>query len=66
MIASFLSVGYDLERQCPDQLGALKDLIRDAFVEVHEPWARKMVLLLLELSASGWSLPADANEYYFQ
>ncbi len=66
VIASLLSIGYDLERQCPDQLVLLRDLIRDAVIEVHEPWARKMILLLMELSASGWRLPVDANEYYFQ
>lgn len=66
LISSLLSVGYDLERNCPDQLGSLRDGIRDAFVLSAEPWARKMILLLMELSASGWSLPAEANEYYFQ
>lgn len=66
MISSLLSVGYDLERNCPDQLGYLKNLIRDAFIEVHEPWARKMILLLIELGASGWNLLPDSNEYYFQ
>jgi len=66
VIASMLSIGYDLERQCPDQLGLLRDSIRDAVIEVHEPWARKMILLLTELAASGWRLPIDANEYYFQ
>lgn len=25
-----------------------------------------MILLLMELSACGWKLPAEANEYYFQ
>ncbi|CAD5231915.1 unnamed protein product [Bursaphelenchus xylophilus] len=66
VIGCLLSVGYDLERNCPDQLGSLKDRIRDAFVAAHEPWARKMIMLLMELSASGWSLPSEANEYYFQ
>ncbi|VDM54346.1 unnamed protein product [Angiostrongylus costaricensis] len=66
LISVLLSVGYDLERECPDQLSLLKDLIRDAFIDVSEPWARKMILLLLELGASGWKLPAEANEYYFQ
>ncbi|KHN89054.1 hypothetical protein Tcan_02819 [Toxocara canis] len=66
LIGCLLSVGYDLERQCPEQLAVLKDLIRDAFVEVQEPWARKMILLLMELGASGWKLPPEANEYYFQ
>ncbi|VDM31397.1 unnamed protein product [Toxocara canis] len=33
---------------------------------VQEPWARKMILLLMELGASGWKLPPEANEYYFQ
>lgn len=66
LISALLSVGYDLERECPDQLSLLKDLIRDAFIDVSEPWARKMILLLLELGASGWKLPAEANEYYFQ
>lgn len=65
LISALLSVGYDLERECPDQLSLLKDLIRDAFIDVSEPWARKMILLLLELGASGWKLPAEANEYYF-
>uniref|UniRef100_A0A1I7WCM2 MIF4G domain-containing protein n=1 Tax=Heterorhabditis bacteriophora TaxID=37862 RepID=A0A1I7WCM2_HETBA len=51
LISALLSVGYDLERECPDQLSLLKDLIRDAFIEVSEPWARKMILLLLELGA---------------
>ncbi|KAK6109111.1 hypothetical protein QQG55_34710 [Brugia pahangi] len=66
LIGCLLSVGYDLERQCPEQLAILKDLIRDAFIEVQEPWARKMILLLMELGASGWKLPPEANEYYFQ
>ncbi|CAD5224454.1 unnamed protein product [Bursaphelenchus okinawaensis] len=66
VIGCLLSVGYDLERNCPDQLGNLKDRIRDAFVAAHEPWTRKMIMLLMELSASGWTLPAEANEYYFQ
>ncbi|MFH4974379.1 hypothetical protein AB6A40_001088 [Gnathostoma spinigerum] len=66
LIGCLLNVGYDLERQCPDQLTALKDIIRDAFVDVQEPWARKMILLLMELGASGWKLPPEANEYYFQ
>ncbi|CAJ0962091.1 unnamed protein product, partial [Mesorhabditis belari] len=65
LIACLLSIGYDLERDCPDRLSHLKDLIRDAFIEVHEPWARKMILLLLELGASGWKLPPEANDYYF-
>lgn len=34
--------------------------------QVSEPWARKMILLMLELSASDWKLPPEANEYYFQ
>ncbi|CAD6193612.1 unnamed protein product [Caenorhabditis auriculariae] len=66
LISTLLTVGYDLERECPDQLSLLKDLIRDAFIDVSEPWARKMILLLLELGASGWKLPPEANEYYFQ
>ncbi|VDN05651.1 unnamed protein product [Thelazia callipaeda] len=66
LIGFLLSVGYDLERQCPEQLAILKDLIRDAFIEVQEPWARKMILLLMELGASGWKLPPEASEYYFQ
>ncbi|VDD87694.1 unnamed protein product [Enterobius vermicularis] len=66
LIACLLSVGYDLERQCPEQLAILKDLIRDAFIEVQEPWQRKMILLLMELGASSWKLPTEANEYYFQ
>uniref|UniRef100_A0A0N5AJD8 MIF4G domain-containing protein n=1 Tax=Syphacia muris TaxID=451379 RepID=A0A0N5AJD8_9BILA len=66
LIACLLSVGYDLERQCPEQLAVLKDLIRDAFIEVQEPWQRKMILLLMELGASSWKLPTEANEYYFQ
>lgn len=66
LISTLLSIGYDLERECPDQLALLKDLIRDAFIDVTEPWARKMILLLLELGASGWKLPPEANEYYFQ
>ncbi|KAI1719317.1 MIF4G domain-containing protein B [Ditylenchus destructor] len=66
LIASLLSVGYDLERNCPDQLSDLRNLIRDAFIEVTEPWARKMIMLLMELGASGYSLPPEANEYYFQ
>lgn len=35
LIGCLLSVGYDLERQCPEQLVILKDLIRDAFIEVY-------------------------------
>jgi hypothetical protein len=66
LISALLACGYDLERQCPDELVALRDCIRDAFVAAHEPWARKMILLLIELAASGWRLPAPANEYYFQ
>ena len=66
LISSLLSIGWDLERECPDKLSLLKDLIRDAFIDVTEPWARKMILLLLELGASGWKLPLEANEYYFQ
>lgn len=66
LISSLLSIGWDLERDCPDKLALLKDLIRDAFIDVTEPWARKMILLLLELGASGWKLPPEANEYYFQ
>ena len=65
LISALLSCGYDLERQCPDELVALRDCIRDAFVAAHEPWARKMILLLVELSASGWRLPPPANDYYF-
>nr|pir hypothetical protein F44A2.5 - Caenorhabditis elegans [Caenorhabditis elegans] len=65
LISILIKGGYDLERECPDRLALLKDLIRDAFIDVSEPWARKMILLLLELGASGWKLPTDANEYYF-
>ncbi|CAB3398831.1 unnamed protein product [Caenorhabditis bovis] len=65
LISILIKGGYDLERECPDQLALLKDLIRDAFIDAPEPWARKMILLLLELGASGWKLPIDANEYYF-
>ncbi|CAI5452251.1 unnamed protein product [Caenorhabditis angaria] len=65
LISILIKGGYDLERECPDRLALLKDLIRDAFIDVPEPWARKMILLLLELGASGWKLPTDANEYYF-
>lgn len=35
LIGCLLSAGYDLERQCPEQLAVLKDLIRDAFIEVY-------------------------------
>lgn len=66
IISSLLSVGYDLERNCPDQLSNLKNLIRDAFIEVQEPWARKMILLLIELGANSWNLLPDSNDYYFQ
>lgn len=65
LISILIKGGYDLERECPDRLALLKDLIRDAFIDVSEPWARKMILLLLELGASSWKLPTDANEYYF-
>lgn len=66
LISALLSVGYDLERQCPDKLSRLREWIRDAFIHAQEPWARKMILLLVELSASGWKLPAESNDYYFQ
>lgn len=66
LITILLTIGYDLERQCPDDVASLRDLIRDAFMQMREPWARKMLLLLVELSASGWKLPTEANEYYFE
>ncbi|CEF63550.1 MIF4G-like, type 3 domain and Amino acid transporter, transmembrane family and MIF4-like, type 1/2/3 domain and Armadillo-type fold domain-containing protein [Strongyloides ratti] len=65
LISGLLAIGYDLERVCPEKLGSLKELIRDALIEVQEPWARKMIMLLMELGASGWKLPTEANEYYF-
>jgi len=66
LISSLVNVGYDLERQCPDRLTELRNTLRNAFISVQEPWARKMILLLIELSASNWKLPADASDYYFQ
>jgi len=65
MLSSFLNIGRDLERHLPDQLGDLKDLIRDAFISNMEPWARKMLLLLIELASNDWILCPDANEHYF-
>uniref|UniRef100_A0A0N4ZRV2 MIF4G domain-containing protein n=1 Tax=Parastrongyloides trichosuri TaxID=131310 RepID=A0A0N4ZRV2_PARTI len=65
LISGLLAIGYDLERVCPERLGSLKELIRDGLIEVQEPWARKMIMLLMELGASGWKLPTEANEYYF-
>uniref|UniRef100_A0A0K0FK66 MIF4G domain-containing protein n=1 Tax=Strongyloides venezuelensis TaxID=75913 RepID=A0A0K0FK66_STRVS len=65
LISGLLAIGYDLERVCPERLGSLKELIRDALIQVQEPWARKMIMLLMELGASGWKLPTEANEYYF-
>ncbi|VDO96505.1 unnamed protein product [Soboliphyme baturini] len=66
VISALLNIGYDLERQCPDRLTNLRDIIRDALIQASEPWARKMILLLVELSASNWKLPNDANAYYFE
>uniref|UniRef100_A0AC35TGH2 MIF4G domain-containing protein n=1 Tax=Rhabditophanes sp. KR3021 TaxID=114890 RepID=A0AC35TGH2_9BILA len=65
LISGLLAVGFDLERVCPERLGRLKELIRDALIYAQEPWARKMIMLLMELGASGWKLPSEANEYYF-
>ncbi|KAI6199770.1 hypothetical protein M3Y96_00662000 [Aphelenchoides besseyi] len=66
MISTLLQIGYDLERNCPQKLVELKTTIRNAFLELSEPWSRKMILLLIELCASNWTLSPDANEYYFQ
>ncbi|KAI6237057.1 hypothetical protein M3Y95_00225000 [Aphelenchoides besseyi] len=66
MISILLQIGYDLERNCPQKLVELKETIRNAFLELSEPWSRKMILLLIELCASNWTLSSDANEYYFQ
>jgi hypothetical protein len=66
LISCLLNVGYELEREVPSELAILRTALRDAFVLAAEPWARKMLLLLVELSASGWKLPAEASDYYFQ
>lgn len=34
-----LSVGYNLERNCPEKHGELKNYVRNALVEIDEPWA---------------------------
>ncbi|KRZ13158.1 NFU1 iron-sulfur cluster scaffold -like protein, mitochondrial, partial [Trichinella zimbabwensis] len=66
IISSLLNVGYSLERQYPDRLIDLRNTFRNAFLDAKEPWVRKMILLLIELSAGSWRLSEDANRYYFQ
>ncbi|KAI6242024.1 hypothetical protein M3Y99_00279400 [Aphelenchoides fujianensis] len=66
MISALLQVGNQIERTAPHKLVELKETIRNALLEVAEPWARKMILLLMELGASNFVLPPEANEYYFQ
>jgi len=66
LIAILLNLGYDLERDCPGELSTLKNLMRNALVLANESWSRKMLLLLVELSASNFTLSNEANEYYFQ
>ncbi|KRY22187.1 NFU1 iron-sulfur cluster scaffold -like protein, mitochondrial, partial [Trichinella patagoniensis] len=66
IISSLLNAGYSLERQYPDRLIDLRNTFRNAFLDAKEPWVRKMILLLVELSAGSWRLSEDANRYYFQ
>ncbi|KRY31285.1 NFU1 iron-sulfur cluster scaffold -like protein, mitochondrial, partial [Trichinella spiralis] len=66
IISSLLNAGYSLERQYPDRLIDLRNTFRNAFLDAKEPWVRKMILLLIELSAGSWRLSEDANRYYFQ
>uniref|UniRef100_A0A915K9S9 MIF4G domain-containing protein n=1 Tax=Romanomermis culicivorax TaxID=13658 RepID=A0A915K9S9_ROMCU len=66
LISSLLSVGYNLERQYPDKLSEFLAGLRDSFIQAHEPWVRKMLLLMIELCACSWKLPSEANDYYFQ
>uniref|UniRef100_A0A5S6R3L4 MIF4G domain-containing protein n=1 Tax=Trichuris muris TaxID=70415 RepID=A0A5S6R3L4_TRIMR len=66
VISSLLNVGYSLERQYPDRLTDLRNTFRNSFIQAKEPWVRKMILLLIELSAGSWRLSDNASRYYYQ
>ncbi|KAI6189931.1 hypothetical protein M3Y97_00061600 [Aphelenchoides bicaudatus] len=65
LIAMFLNIGCELGRDFPYELSELKNNLRDTLLSAHEAWSRKMLLLLVELSASNFNLSQEANEFYF-
>lgn len=59
------SVGLDLEQEVPDTLKQLYVSIRDVMLmrDCSAP-VKKILLHLIELRASKWSLPSSAINYY--
>lgn len=64
-LSALMLLGRSLELEYPIKMGALKDVLRDAFLALGEPWARKMVLLMVELGANGWKLSRELENNYF-
>lgn len=65
-MSSLLNNGLKLELYHPDKLGITKELVRDAFLESSEFWARKMLLLLVELGGAHWEIRPDFSDFYLK
>jgi hypothetical protein len=60
-------IGRRMEHDYPAQLNQLRELLRNAFLAASETWTRKMLLLMVELSAGAeWRMTPELEEYYFR
>lgn len=60
-------IGRDLETHLPQQMEALLNSVRDAFLNssASAPAIRRTLLQLIELHASRWQLPGNTVLYYY-
>lgn len=57
------SIGEDIEKESPGRMSDLLTEIRDLFLEgAMVVWVRDPLMWMVELKASGWTLPHDMSK----
>ncbi|KAL7073549.1 hypothetical protein ACQ4LE_007303 [Meloidogyne hapla] len=65
ILSILMIIGNRLELDYPLQIDELRILLRNASLNSKESWARKMFLLMVELSTVGWKIVPQIEEFYY-
>ncbi|CAK5026618.1 unnamed protein product [Meloidogyne enterolobii] len=65
ILSLLMIIGHRLELDYPLQTDQLRILLRNASLNSTECWARKMILLMVELGAVNWKIVPQIEEFYY-
>uniref|UniRef100_A0A914L789 Uncharacterized protein n=1 Tax=Meloidogyne incognita TaxID=6306 RepID=A0A914L789_MELIC len=65
ILSLLMIIGHRLELDYPLQTDELRILLRNASLNSTECWARKMILLMVELGAVNWKIVPQIEEFYY-